>query len=833
MLQPGTVLQNRYRIIKPLGEGGMGAVYHAWDNRLNIPVALKEMFAQPGLSAENLAQLQQQFRQEATILARLDHPHLVGVTDFFQEGEKSYLVMKFVEGDSLANRINRQGALPEVQVLEWAEQLLDALSYCHSRGIIHRDIKPQNIIVRSDGQAVLVDFGLVKLWDPNDPRTQTAMRGMGTPQYAPPEQYGAVTGHTEPRSDLYALGATLYHALSGDAPPTATLRIAAPEEFAPLRTIASGVSRQTSEAIERSLELPRSKRWDSAAAMADGLERSITDWEARRRKSSTGEIAAEKGGTRILTGRVDAGARRRMPLWGWGLIAIVLLSLVGSGVAFGPQLLAAISSPTLTPTPSPTLTSAPTFTVTPTETATPSPTATEGVEPTSTPKGGEDEEDGDGDETETPTATPSPSPTPKSEATETPTPENGATSTPASQTTASNALVTFEQWGAWRRGDQSYGELSQSSAQAKTGSYSAQLTYNFPAVEDDYVVFSQPRGIGGQPNYFAAWVYGDGSRHYLNLWIQDAAGEIWAVHLGRVGSAGWRQMGGYLAPGLEWPAGHISGPDNGVVDYPVKFYALVLDRPSGGTSRGTIYIDDITAGRGSVPPTAEPITPPSTEEPTEAPTNPPSGDIGRIIFTVQIGKEYRLYSTDPAWSQMQEIGLTDYNHSTCAGGSTASTLDGRVVSLYGVSKCNVTHRTDVCTSPDGQWKLVTNFIEDAGHSVTMESASDPSAGNFIYQGSLNRAVGVGWSPNSQVAFFGVASTLNGVRPGADSYFQLTGFIDDNWPPQFSPDGSLLYYLKPVGYEGASDIYVVNPDGTGERNLTNAPIAHKLCPRWRR
>ena len=118
MLQSGTVLQNRYRIIKPLGEGGMGAVYHAWDNRLNIPVALKEMFAQPDLSAENLTQLQEQFRQEAIILARLEHPNLVGVTDFFQERESSYLVMKFVEGDSLAERINRQGSLQEAQVLE-------------------------------------------------------------------------------------------------------------------------------------------------------------------------------------------------------------------------------------------------------------------------------------------------------------------------------------------------------------------------------------------------------------------------------------------------------------------------------------------------------------------------------------------------------------------------------------------------------------------------------------------------------------------------------------------------------------------------------------------
>ncbi|MFP4394971.1 MAG: hypothetical protein ACLFTI_06875, partial [Anaerolineales bacterium] len=601
------------------------------------------------------------------------------------------------------------------------------------------------------------------------------------------------------------------------------------------------VSRQTSDAIERSLELARSKRWDTSAAMAKGLGRSITDWEAMRRRASTGELAG-KGSTRILGGRADAGARRRMPVWGWGLIAVLFVGLAGGGVAFGPQLLAAIS-PTLTPTPSPTLTSTPTPTVTPTEgaTATPTPTATEDAEPTSTPKGGGDEEDEDeeneADGTETPTATPSPSPSPTSRVTPTPTSDRtaSATATPASESTAtaSNALVTFEQWGTWRRGDQPYGELSQSSAQAKTGAYSAKLTYNFPAVEDDYVVFSQPRSIGGQPNYFAAWVYGDGSGHYLNLWIQDAAGEIWAVHLGSVGGAGWQQKSGYLAPGLEWPSGRISGPDNGVVDYPVKFYALVLDRPAGGTSQGTIYIDDITAGRGSVPATTAPTSTPSSAASTEEPTSAPTGDIGRIVFTVKIGEDYRLYSTDPAWSRMQEIGLTDYNHSTCAGGATASTLDGQVVSLYGTSKCNVTERTDVCTSPDGQWKLVTNFIEGAGHSVTMEPASDPSAGKFVYQGPLNRAAGVQWAPNSQTVIFTVDRTVNAVQAGADSYYQLVGYISDAWPPQFSPDGAYLYYLRPVGNEGASDVYMVNADGSGERNLTNASFSHKLCPRWRR
>jgi eukaryotic-like serine/threonine-protein kinase len=343
MLRSGAVLQNRYRIISLLGEGGMGAVYRAWDNRLNIPVALKEMISHPGLSPENLIQWQQQFRREATILAQLDHPNLVGVTDFFQEDRNSYLVMEFVEGNSLVEYIYHQGPLLESQVLVWAEQLLDALSYCHSRDIIHRDIKPQNIIIRSDGQAVLVDFGLVKLWDPNDPRTQTAMRGMGTPQYAPPEQYGAFVGHTEPRSDLYALGATLYHALSGKVPAAATLRIANPEEFYSLQSIVRNVSRRTAEAVEKALELPSSNRWDTAVEMASALGCSVTDWTALPRYAAS----IEDGNS------VKKGLQRWTLSWGWVAITLVLFVLGGGSIGFA--LWGDIASfptfaPTLTPT---------------------------------------------------------------------------------------------------------------------------------------------------------------------------------------------------------------------------------------------------------------------------------------------------------------------------------------------------------------------------------------------------------------------------------------------------------------------------------------------------
>ncbi len=278
MLQPGHILQNRYRIISLLGQGGMGAVYRAWDNRLNVAVAIKEMFPQPGLGPQALAGLRQQFRNEAQVLARLNHPNLVRVTDFFEEKGNAYLVMNFVEGESLADRIARQGALPEAQVLNWAGQLLDALAYCHNQGVIHRDIKPQNIIIRRDGRAVLVDFGLVKLWNPRDPRTQTVIRGLGTPEYAPPEQYAMGAGSTDPRSDLYSLGATLYHALTGQAPPTATDRIAYPHQLPSLRALNPAVSPQTEAVILRAMALRADQRFGSAAEMARALNRPVQQW---------------------------------------------------------------------------------------------------------------------------------------------------------------------------------------------------------------------------------------------------------------------------------------------------------------------------------------------------------------------------------------------------------------------------------------------------------------------------------------------------------------------------------------------------------------------------
>jgi serine/threonine protein kinase len=330
MLEPGQILQNRYRIESLLGEGGMGAVYKAWDTRLKLNVALKEMIPQPGLDEHTLNQLHQQFEQEATVLAPLNHPHLVRVGDFFEEGGNTYLVMDFVEGDSLIDLIKEEGTLPEARVLTWALQLLDALAYCHSRGVIHRDIKPQNVIITSEGRAVLVDFGLVKLWDPDDPHTKTVMRGVGTPEYAPPEQYSSQESHTDTRSDLYGLAATMYHALTGGPPLGAAERLADPEQFVPVRDLAPDVSPRTSIAVMKAMALARSQRWQDAKEMAEALVEGETPPLRPTPEERPSAPVAEPAITKVLPEEEVAAPAWYRRKWLWAL-ALVLIPALAVG----------------------------------------------------------------------------------------------------------------------------------------------------------------------------------------------------------------------------------------------------------------------------------------------------------------------------------------------------------------------------------------------------------------------------------------------------------------------------------------------------------------------
>lgn len=259
MLAPNTSLQNRYQILRLLGQGGMGAVYLAFDHRLNQNIALKE----------NTGGDARQFQAEAELLARLRHNNLPRVIDHFIEPNGSqYLVMDYIEGEDLETLRQTRGALPEAQVRAWFDQILDAVTYLHSQGIIHRDIKPDNIKITPTGQAVLVDFGIAKIFQAGQ-YTRTSQK-FGSPGYASPEHYH---GGTNQQSDIYSLGATLYAVLTGSPPPDAQSLEKGTAILVPPRNINPAISPQMEQVILRAMQIPLNTRWAAIQEVKDALAR--------------------------------------------------------------------------------------------------------------------------------------------------------------------------------------------------------------------------------------------------------------------------------------------------------------------------------------------------------------------------------------------------------------------------------------------------------------------------------------------------------------------------------------------------------------------------------
>jgi serine/threonine protein kinase len=282
MLEPGAILQDRYKVVAPIGKGGMGSVYRARDLRLRTDVALKETLF-------NDEAYRRAFEQEAQILARLRHQALPRVIDHFVEGAGQFLVMEFIHGEDLGNQILRLGqrfATPQAMpmILRWADQLLDALHYLHTRPVpvYHRDIKPKNLKYTSSYEIILLDFGLARggmtvTVDMNAETTPPERKVYGfTPPYAPIEQMR--DGEPDARSDLYSLAATIYHLLTASLPTDAMVRMAKlingqPDPIRPIRDVAPHVPEGVADLLQRALAVTLDGRPASAREMREELSR--------------------------------------------------------------------------------------------------------------------------------------------------------------------------------------------------------------------------------------------------------------------------------------------------------------------------------------------------------------------------------------------------------------------------------------------------------------------------------------------------------------------------------------------------------------------------------
>src|SRR5271169_6286277 len=256
MIASNTIVGGRYRVMKPLGGGGMKLVYLAEDLRLAArPCALAEMvdsFTSPDTQKAAVAA----FQREADMLAQLSNEHIPRVFDRFSDQNHHYLVMEFIDGITLEQKLKDAGGkLPEDAVIDVALQVLDTLEYLHNLEppVIYRDLKPSNVMLTPSGQAKLIDFGIARLFQPMSNATM-----IGTQGYAPPEQY---RGKVEFRSDLYALGATMHHALSGRDPA-----LEPPFSFPPLRPLCPGITPALADLVDQAL------KYDAVLRMADAAE---------------------------------------------------------------------------------------------------------------------------------------------------------------------------------------------------------------------------------------------------------------------------------------------------------------------------------------------------------------------------------------------------------------------------------------------------------------------------------------------------------------------------------------------------------------------------------
>jgi eukaryotic-like serine/threonine-protein kinase len=314
----GTVLSGRYRLEAKLGSGGMSTVYLARDTTLDRPVAVKVMHREMSEQADQL----ERFRQEARAVAKLSHPNVVSVIDAGEDGGYPYIVFEYVEGETLKARINRIGALDTQEALAYAIEIARGLTVAHARKMVHRDIKPQNVLIDAEGRAKLTDFGISRQLE-QDGMTATG-RVLGTTDYVAPEQ---AMGHgADQRSDIYALGVVLFEMLTGGVPFEADSQVGVAmkhvnEELPDVQAERPELSAATALVVERATAKDPAKRYADIGEMIDDLSTAL-EVEAARAGSTTGEATSVLDAVPPAKRKLSTRAR-----WSWvGVVVAVLIA---------------------------------------------------------------------------------------------------------------------------------------------------------------------------------------------------------------------------------------------------------------------------------------------------------------------------------------------------------------------------------------------------------------------------------------------------------------------------------------------------------------------------
>jgi formylglycine-generating enzyme required for sulfatase activity/predicted Ser/Thr protein kinase len=341
-LTKGTTLQNgKYTIERVIGEGGFGITYYTRHNALGHCFAVKEFFIGgysmrgtlrktvviQGIDADVYQKYLQKFIEEAQTLARLDHPNIVRVIDIFEENNTAYIVMPFVEGQTLQQIVDKGGRLDYETAVNYIAQVAEAVAYIHERDILHRDIKPENIIVTPENRAMLIDFGSAREFMQDKMQNHSTIL---TPGYAPLEQYSTVSRKGS-YSDIYSLGATFYFALTSQMPMEATAR-AANEQMPEPRFLVPSIPVEANRTIMKAMELKPENRHQSIDEFMNDLLNKKQTSPLRTKKT---DVQSDNGAKTVSSGR---GKKKSIGLIFFGIVAVIVLSL------FLPQIIGSLGN---------------------------------------------------------------------------------------------------------------------------------------------------------------------------------------------------------------------------------------------------------------------------------------------------------------------------------------------------------------------------------------------------------------------------------------------------------------------------------------------------------